>query len=306
MTTLKNTQLPIPHLLLALLVAVIWGINFIFVTLSLQEVSPLLLCALRFFLASIPAIFFVKFPKAPFRLVAAYGLVMFSLQFGLLFIGMQAGMTPGMASMIMQVQVFFSMLFAAFFLKEHPSTWQIVGAVVSFSGIAMVAGHFDSNLSLTGFLLILAAAATWGMGNLIIKKTNNINMMGLVIWGSFIACFPMFLLSLLFEGPQRIISSFHHLSWMGSASLCYIVYVSTLVGYGLWNWLIGRYPVGIIVPFTLLVPIIGIISSVILLGEAFQLWKLEAGFLVIGGLGISLFAARLLDWLTPNTAMPTE
>ncbi|MGQ3890639.1 EamA family transporter [Legionella sp. CNM-4043-24] len=296
--------MPLPHLLLALLVAVIWGVNFIFVSLSLQEVAPLLLCALRFLLASVPALFFVKFPSAPFRIVAAYGLLMFALQFSLLFVGLQAGMTAGMASMIMQVQVFFSMFFAAVFLKERPTGWQIMGALVSFSGIGMVAGHFDSNLSFTGFSLILAAAATWGLGNLIIKKTNNVNMMALTIWGSFIACIPMFVLSLLLEGPARIVGSFEHLGLMGAASIAYIVYVSTLVGYGLWNWLVSRYPVGVVVPFTLLVPIIGITCSILILGEPFHLWKLEAGALVIGGLGISLFGARFLEWLKPGNETP--
>lgn len=296
----QNTQLTIPHLFLALLVAAIWGINFVFVSISLQEIAPILLCALRFLLASVPAIFFVKFPAAPFRIVASYGLIMFSLQFGFIFIGMNAGMTPGMASMIMQVQVFFSMLFAALVLKERPTPWQIVGAVVSFSGIALVAGHFDSDLSLTGFVLILAAAATWGFGNLITRKVKDVNMMSLVVWGSFIGCLPMLLLSWIVEGPARIASSFHELTLLGSASLGYIVYVSTLAGYGLWNWLVGRYPVGVVVPFTLLVPVVGIISSIVLLGESFQIWKLEAGLLVVSGLVISLFGARLMNRLFPR------
>jgi O-acetylserine/cysteine efflux transporter len=291
--------MPISHILLALLVVVVWGINFIFVKLGLDEMPPLLLCSLRFILASMPAIFFIKRPNMPFNQVVLYGLVMFALQFSLVFLGMHAGMPPGMASLIMQVQVFFSMFFAAIILGEMPFVWQIVGALVSFIGIGLVAVHFDKNISLLGFICILAAAATWGAGNLIIKKSNNINMIALVVWGSFVACFPMIILSLLFEGTSHIIYSYHHVTWVGITAILYIVYGSTWIGYGVWNWLLSRYPVGVIVPFTLLVPIVGILSSVLFLGEPFQLWKLIAGILVIGGLCINLLGTRFFKLKHP-------
>ncbi len=288
--------MPITHLLLALLVVVVWGLNFLFVTLALEEISPLLLCTVRFILASVPAIFFIKPPAISFKTVVLYGLVMFALQFGLLFVGMQAGMTPGVTSLLMQVQVFFSMFFAAILLGEIPYVWQIIGALVSFAGIGVVALHFDNDeISLIGFLFILAAAATWGIGNLITRKSSNINMIALVVWGSFTAWIPMLIAFLIFEGPSSIVFSYHHLTWLGTASVLYIVYGSTWVGYGVWNWLLGRYPVGLIVPFTLLVPIVGILGSVLILDEPFHLWKVAAGLLVIGGLCISLLGTRFFS-----------
>lgn len=271
---------------------IIWGINFIFVKLGLDEMSPLLLCALRFLLASIPAVIFIKPPAVPFRIIAAYGLVMFALQFALLFMGMQIGMTPGMASLLMQVQVFFSIFFAVIFLGEKPAAGQIVGALVSFSGIALVATHFDNHVSFYGFLLIMAAAATWGIGNLITKKIKTNHLISVIVWGSFIACFPMFILALIFEGTVSFIHTYEHITWKGGISLLYIVYVSTWVGYGVWNWLISRYPVGMIVPFTLLVPVVGMVSSICILGEPFQLWKLLSGLLVISGLCINILSSR--------------
>ncbi|MFI4918764.1 MAG: EamA family transporter [Legionellales bacterium] len=286
--------MPIAHLLLAGLVVIIWGVNFLFVKLGLEEISPLLLCAMRFFFASIPAVFFIKLPRVSFRIVALYGLVMFALQFSLLFMGMNVGMTPGMASLIMQVQVFFSMFLAVVFLGEQPSLWQVVGALVSFMGIGLVAMHFDSNISLWGFILILAAAAAWGFGNLITKKLHATDLIAVIVWGSFVAAFPMLLLALLIEGPSSFIDTYEHLTWRGVGSLLYIVYASTWIGYGVWNWLMSRYPVGVVAPFTLLVPVVGILSSVLLLGEPFQLWKLISCLLVIGGLCINLISARLL------------
>ncbi|KTD08142.1 EamA family transporter [Legionella jamestowniensis] len=294
--------MPASHILLALLVALIWGINFLFVKLSLEEISPLFLSTLRFLLASIPAVFFIKPPAAPFRLILSYGLIMFALQFSLLFLGMHAGMTPGMASLLIQVQVFFSMFFAAAFLKEHPNPFQIVGALVSFSGIGLVALHFDSNISVLGFILILSSAATWGFGNLITKKAINVNMISLVVWGSFVAIIPMLLITLTFEGMTSVINTYNHLTWRGFSALAYIVYISTWVGYGVWNWLVSRYPVSTIVPFTLLIPVVGILSSVIILGEPFQLWKLAAGLLVISGLCINVLSTRFFGVKLNQTA----
>ncbi len=285
--------MPFPHLLLALLVVLIWGINFLFVKFALVEITPLFLCAARFILASIPAIFFIKLPNISCGVIASYGLIMFALQFSLLFIGMSIGMTPGMASLIMQTQVFFSMFFAAFFLGEKIDFWQIIGALVSFCGIGIVAMHFDANISFLGFICILAAAASWGLGNLITKKNKNISMIALVVWGSFVASFPMLIVSLLFEGPQAISLNFEHLTWLGTTSLAYIVYISTWVGYGVWNWLLSRYPVGTVVPFTLLVPVVGILTSVLVLGEPLQQWKIVTGLLVISGLFINIFGARI-------------
>ncbi|MGC1182965.1 EamA family transporter [Legionella sp.] len=286
--------MPISHLLLVLLVVLVWGINFLFVSLGLTEISPLLLCALRFLLASIPAIFFVTLPKNSFKVVALYGLVMFALQFAFLFIGMSLGMPAGLASLLIQVQVFFSMFFAVIFLGEQPNKGQIVGALISFLGIALVAMHFDNDISLAGFVFILAAAATWGIGNLITKKIrgDSCTMMALIAWASFIACIPMFFISLMIEGPANFVTTFAQLTWKGLTALFYIVFISTWIGYGIWNWLLARYPVGMIAQFTLLVPVIAMFSSIVFLGESFQMWKLAAGLLVIGGLCINFLGSR--------------
>jgi len=202
-------------------------------------------------------------------------------------------MPAGMTSIIMQVQVFFSMFFAAIWLKDIPDIWQVLGALVAFSGIALVGMHFDGDITLLGFVCILAGAATWGIGNLITKKIKNVNMISLVIWGSLVAAVPTTIAALILEGPQSIVTSYHQLSWVGIVSLLYIVYASTWVGYGVWNWLIGHHPVGLVVPFTLLVPIVAVLSSVIVTHEEFQSWQIIAGLLVMGGLAINLLGAKL-------------
>lgn len=295
--------MPLSHTLLAIFVALVWGINFLFVGIALESFPPLFLCAVRFLLASVPALFFIRPPKAPWHKVVVYGLVMFALQFSLLFIGMSAGMPSGMASLLMQVQVFFSLFFAAAFLQERPGPWQIIGAVVAFCGIALVALHLDAHVTPLGFICILAGAATWGVGNLLGKGLARVNMIALVIWGSAAACVPMFGLSFVLEGPQRISETYALLDWSGIIALLYIVYVSTWAGYGAWNFLLARYPVGLVVPFTLLVPLVGMMSSVLILGEPMYRWKWTAAFLVLGGLGINLLGPRLFPLRRRSAAL---
>lgn len=280
------------HIFLAILVAAIWGCNFIFIKLAVHDVPPLFLCAIRFTLASIPAIFFIKRPK-PFTMVFLYGLIMFALQFSLMFSSFSAGMTAGMASLIAQTQIFFSVFFAVIFLGERPTVWQIFGAIVAISGIGMVARHVDNNVTLHGLELVIAAAATWGLGNLITKQLGKVNMVAVVAWGSFVSCFPLFFVSFLLERPAEIYESVMNLSWVAVFSLLYIVYISTWIGYGAWTWLLTRYPVTIVVPFTLLVPIFGLLCSVLILGESFESWKIAASILVIAGLTINLIGPRL-------------
>lgn len=282
------------HLILALIVVLIWGLNFVVVDVGLKEIPPLLLGFLRFFLTSIPAVFFIKKPQAPFKIVALYGLVLFAIQFSLLFMGMAAGVTAGLASLLLQLQVFFTLLFAIVFFGEHLNRWSVLGAMTAFSGIALVALNREGSITITGFLLIIAAAAFWGVGNILSKKLGRVNMAAVVIWGSTVAWPPLLLICLLTEeGPRQIYSIIANLSFTAWGAVFYITYLSTLLGFGLWNWLVSHNPLATIAPFTLLVPVVGILSSVILLDEPLQLWKAIAALLVIGGLCINLLGPLL-------------
>lgn len=286
------------HLLLAFVVILVWGFNFLFVKMGLEEMSPYLLCTLRFMLASVPLIFFVKRPRGTeFLLVAAYGVVMFAIQFSLLFLGMSMGMPAGMASLLMQTQVFFSIFFAVLFLGEQPHLIQILGALVACLGIGVVGLHFDGEMSLAGFVFVLLGAATWGVGNLITKKLKDTHFIQIIAWGSFVAIFPMVALTLSVDGLDATLDDLNHLSIWGYLSLAYIVYASTWLGYGIWNWLVSMYPVGIVVPFTLLIPVVAMMSSVVFFHEPLYSWKLLAGFLVMLGLSINVLGPKVLQRL---------
>jgi len=280
--------------MLAVLVTVVWGFNFIFVHVGLEELPALTLCALRFFLASVPLVFFVKRPKVSWKLMILYSFLTFALQFSFLFLGMKAGASPGLTSLLAQTQVFFSFLFAVLFLDERLTPWQLMGASLAFVGLFVVAEHLGGvDMTFAGFIWILAASITWGAGNSCVKKMGGSQGMPLIIWSSFLAFPPLLLASCLMDGPGVIFSSLHQLSWRGMSAVFYIAYGSTWVGYGIWAWLLSTYSVGTVVPFTLLVPVFGMFASSLIFGEGLPVWKLIAALLIMSGLMVHLFGARL-------------
>jgi len=287
------------HIMLALLVVAIWGFNFVVIKVGLKEIPPILLCALRFFLAAFPAVFFIRRPAVPFHKVIIFGLVMFVLQFTLLFSGMHAGTTAGLASLVLQVHVFFTVALAVVFLAEQPSVWQIIGALTSFSGIGLVAANTGGEISALGLVLIVAAAASWGVGNLLSKKLGKVDMLALVVWGSLVAWPPLLLLSCFLEQGSWSLAGISHLSWPAIGAVGYLVYPATLLGFAAWNWLLSHYPAATVAPFTLLVPVFGFTSSALVLGEPLYPWKAAAAVLIVAGLCINLTGARIAMRIRP-------
>lgn len=280
---------------LGLLVVMIWGFTFVVVKIGLEDISPLLLGCSRFFLTSIPAVFFIKKPAVPFRMVIFYGLVMFALQFALLFIGIHEGVSAGMASLLLQLQVFFSMLLACVFFKEKLLPSQVFGALISFSGIAVVGMNINGETRLNGVLLVVLAALFWGAGNMISKRIGKVNMLSLVVWSSLVAWPPLLIASLMIDGADSVFTTFQNLSWQSGGAIIYITYLSTIFGFGVWNWLLNQYPLGRIAPLTFLVPVFGMLSSILVLDEHMHSWKILAALLVIAGLSINFFGARIFD-----------
>jgi O-acetylserine/cysteine efflux transporter len=285
--------MPLLHIGLALLVTAVWGLNFSVIQIGLKEMPPLFFNATRYFLACFPWIFFLKRPQVPFKWLVLYGLFMFAIAFSLLFLGIYFGVFAGLASLLFQSQVFFTLLFAVRFFQEKLHWIQITGFAIAFSGIALVGFEMRGGFSLLGFFSILVGAASWGAGNAVSKKIGKVNMLSLVMWGSLAAWPPILAASLIFEGPSAIQHSLAHLSFTSLGALAYISYASTLLGFGLWSWLIHHHPLSSIAPFALTVPVFGMLASALLLGEPFQIWKFGAFLLILSGLGIHLFGPRI-------------
>jgi len=281
------------HLLAAIGVVSIWGGNFVVIKLGLDELPPLLLCALRFLFAALPAVFFVKRPDVPLRSMLAYGLVMFGLQFAFLFGGMALGISAGLASLALQLQSFLTIALAAWLLGDRPSGFQVGGALLALSGIGVVAANLGGDVSAQGLAAVILAALAWACGNLMSKRLGKVNMFALVVWASLVVPLPMFGLSLLLEGPARIAGSVAGMGWSAVASIAYLVYPTTLLGFAVWNRLLNLYPVASVAPLTLLVPVFGMASSVMVLQEDLQIWKVAAFVLVILDLCVNQFGTRL-------------
>lgn len=280
------------HVLGTVFVMVLWGFNYVMVPIGLEQIPPLLLSFVRLFLLSLSAIFFVKRPQVPFKMILGYGLTMYAMQFGFLFSAMYAGLSPTLAPLLLQTQVFFTSALAFAFLKERLTKWQIIGALVAFSGIILVGVDSGGSTTLSGLFLILAAAVSWAVGNILSKKIGKVDMVALVIWGSFVAWPPLLLIAFFIEGSHGIEQVFAHLNPLSIGSVLYLTYVSLFLGFWIWTRLIYLYPLATIAPFTLLMPIFGSLSSSLAFSLPLHLTQIIASILVIGGLCIDMFGSH--------------
>ncbi|RIA22514.1 O-acetylserine/cysteine efflux transporter [Ectopseudomonas oleovorans] len=292
-------------LLLALLVIVVWGVNFVVIKVGLHGMPPMLMGALRFMLAAFPAILFVRRPEVPLRWMLAYGMTISLGQFAFLFYAMYVGMPAGLASLVLQSQAFFTLFFAALFLGERLRGSNLFGLLVAASGLVLIGLQGGQTMTLAGFALTIAAASMWALGNVVTRKLGKVNLVGLVVWGSLIPPLPFLALSLWLEGPELIGQSLRTLSLDSMLVLAYLAFGATLLGYGLWSRLLSRYPASQVAPFSLLVPVVGISSAALLLGERLGQLQMIGAVLVMAGLLINVWGGRLLDsWRRREPTLP--
>lgn len=282
------------HVLLAVLVVAIWGTNFVVIKAALATLPPLLFAALRFALAFVPAALFVARPNIPWRILAAFGLLIGAGQFGLMFIAMRADITPGLASLVIQTQVFFTIGLAMVFNRERLKRLQLIALALAAVGLMVIAWHTDAATTPLGLALVLAAALCWAGGNTVVQRAGKVPVLGFMVWSSLFAVPPLIGLSWWVEGPAAIANGLAHAGWGTWAAVLWQSLGNTLFGYGAWAWLMARYPAATVSPMALLVPVFGIGASAWLLSEALPIWKLGAAALVIGGLAINLLAPRFI------------
>lgn len=292
-------------LLLALLVIVVWGLNFVVIKVGLHGMPPMLMGALRFMLAAFPAILFVRRPQVPLRWMLAYGMTISVGQFAFLFYAMYVGMPAGLASLVLQSQAFFTLFFAALFLGERLRGSNLFGLLVAASGLVLIGLQGGQAMTLAGFALTIAAASMWALGNVVTRRLGKVNLVGLVVWGSLIPPLPFLALSLWLEGPELISQSLRSLSLDSLLVLAYLAFGATILGYGLWSRLLSRYPASQVAPFSLLVPVVGISSSALLLDERLGGLQMVGAALVMAGLLINVWGGRLLDsWRQREPTLP--
>jgi O-acetylserine/cysteine efflux transporter len=285
--------LPLRHALLALAVVAVWGTNFVVIKVALQEMPPLTVALLRFFFALLPAAFFIARPAVPWRLLAAYGVLIGVGQFGLLYIALGGWISPGLASLVVQTQVFFTIGLAIVLAGERVRGVQWLALALAVAGIAVIAAHTGADSTPLGLLLVLGAALAWSAANLVARASGRVDMLGYVVWSSLYALPPLALLALGFEGWPAMRAGVMQADAATWAAVLWQSAGNTLFGYAAWGWLLARHPAATVAPLALLVPVFGMGASALWLGEALPAWKLVAAALVIGGLALNLLWPRL-------------
>ena len=279
--------------LLAVLIAAAWGFTFVVIKVGLREFPPLLFSALRFLVAASPLLWLWRLgPPAPWRYVVGIGLAMGVSMFSLLFIAIDIGLPAGLASLVAQTQAFFTALLAALLLGDRPTRRQWAGMALAGAGLAVIAADLGGGSSLLGLVLALGAALSWAVSNILTKLARANDPLRLVIWMCAVAALPLLLLSWAVEGGERMATAVLHMSWLGAGAVVFQSLIATLAAFGAWSLLLARYPASVVAPFSLLVPVFGMSSTALLLGESVSPAKLAGAALVLVGLGVTVLRGR--------------
>jgi O-acetylserine/cysteine efflux transporter len=290
-TKRMSQGLPLPHALLALAVVAIWGSNFVVMKLALAHFTPLWLACLRFTLAALPLLWLAR-PRAPLRWVAAYGLLIGCGQFGLLFVALRADISPGLASLVVQSQVCFTLLLAWAWRGQALRGLQWLALLLAFGGFGWIGWRLEGGSTQLGLLMCLGAGLSWALANLVSVRLGPVNMLAFMVWSSAFAAPVLALLALTIEGGAALWTGALSAGWTGWSAVLWQAVGNTLFGYGVWGWLLARHPASQVVPLALLVPLFGMGSAAGFLGEALQDWKLQGAALVMGGLALNAWALR--------------
>ncbi|WOH19437.1 EamA family transporter [Paenarthrobacter sp. GOM3] len=283
------------HSALAVLVAVLWGINFVAIDLGLhsngRDVPPLLFVAMRFLLVVFPFILFIRKPDVGWKAIVGVGLFMSAGQFGLLYLGMALGMPAGLASLVLQAQVLFTILLASRFLGERPSRRQLAGVVLGIAGLGVVALGRSAVAPVLPLMIVLAAALSWAVGNVVARHSKAKSGLGLVVWSGAVVPVPLAGLSLVVDGPDTVWATLSDLQPATILSAIYTAVFASLVGYGIWNRLLSLYPSSDVVPFTLLVPVVGMTAAWLVLNEIPTPAEILGGLILLLGVATAVLGA---------------
>jgi O-acetylserine/cysteine efflux transporter len=286
----KNYSLPASHLLLALAIVAVWGTNFVVIKLSLHSFPPFLFAALRYTFAFLPLALFFPIPKVSWINLCIYGVAVGVGQFGILYFAIDGLISPGLASLVIQTQVFFTIGFAMFFAKERLRTYQLLAVAVAMIGLVIIALHTDASTTFLGLALVVFTGFSWGIANTVSRRAGSINMVAYVVWASVFAIPPLYAMAFLFEGGWSHVSASLTSAPVGAwAGVLWQSWANTLFGYAAWAWLLSKHPAAVVAPAPLLVPIFGMGAAAYFLAEPLPPWKIEAAGLVIAGLIVNLF-----------------
>ncbi len=273
------------HVALAILVAVIWGVAFVVSKVGLQSFTPPELTALRFIVASLAAIWLPR-PKIPWSILIAIGLTIFTGQFLLQFFGIAYGMPAGLTAVVSQTQALLTVLFAAIVIGDKPTVQQLVGLLIALSGLAMIGLTIGGTITFLGFALTLASAVSWAIGNVLVKRLPNVDMLHLMVWASLVPPIPAIMISFVIDGPKSLLFALSHASLSGLAAPIYLGVLASVCAYAIWGSLLRRYSAGSVAPYALLSPCVGAVISTIVFGEQFGPLRIAGIIAMLLGLAV--------------------
>lgn len=288
---------------IAVLVMLIWGVNMAVAKTGLSELPPILLMAMRFSLVAALLVPFVRRPEAPLVRVIGLSFTLGFLHFALFFSGLK-GLDAAVAVIVVQLQVPFAVLLAAIFLDDRPGWRRGLGIVMAFAGVAVIVTRPDTGPPghLASLGLMLAAAMVWAIANFQIRALQGVDGFALNGWIALFAVPQLLLASLALEHGQW--AALTHATWRGYGAAAFMAVFATIVGYGLWYHLVRKYPISLAMPFTLLGPVFGVASGVILLHEPFTP-RMAVGSLVTIA-GIAVIVLRRPRLVPPPVVAPPQ
>ncbi|CRX99738.1 TPA: EamA family transporter [Yersinia enterocolitica] len=289
--------------LIALLITAIWGVNFSIIKLGLITADPLILAGIRFTLCALPAVFFIKKPDTSWRYIIGYGLLFGIGLWGIVNLGIKAGVSAGIASLVLQFGAFFTLVLGAFLFHENLSKYQYIGIIVALLGLTSIIFISDGSVTFIGLALVLCGAVVWGLVSIIIKKSDTKQVFSFLVWSSLFSPVPLFILSYLFNGPSGFTELAIHFNTTTLFSILFQVYPNTLFAYWVWNSLLTKYPVSVVAPLSLLVPIFGMLGSVMIFNERIPSGKVIAMIFIISGLIIGLYGKQLMGLLKRKSSV---
>lgn len=275
---------------LAVVVAVLWGAAFVATRLGLDTFSPPQLTVLRFVIAALPVLVLPR-PRLPWSALVPVGLTLFAGQFLFQFFGIAHGTPVGVAAVVVHAQVLFTILLSAALLGERPTSRQWLGSTVALAGLTVIALTVGGDLAPVGLSLTLLSPVSFGLGNVLLKRLGpadmrGLDMPGLMAWLSLVPPLPALALSMALDGPAALPRTMAQRPWVALAAALYLGLVATTLAYAIWGALLRRYPAAAVTPFALLVPFVGAASSALVFGERFGPLRLSGMALVVAGLAV--------------------
>lgn len=291
-----QTTLSLKHLIVVFCVVGVWGSNFVVMKNTVEVIPPLMLATLRFFFTLFPALLFIKRPRVNVFNLMGYGVSIGVIQFGVLYEAINGHITPGLASLVVQSQAFFTVGFSIYFTGERVQRVQWYALILGLLGMAIIVFHADAETSELGLLMTILASLGWSFGNMFSKRAHGVQMLSYVVWSSAFSVPILLMLSIYVEGAESFESHLAALNWQSWSAVLWQSWANSLFGYGVWGWMLARYSAATISPFSLLVPIFGMASSALWLGESLPAWKIIAAVIIVLAMLLNYLGDRLFNF----------